>query len=149
MRFLATKEIPVKVTVKTTIDETDPMELIVFGRYFQKENASYLQYEEVLEEVGTVRTIVKVSEGEMLILRSGAIKMRLPFQLQQKLTGSYEMPFGVFETATLARKMEFVPSQEQEHGHAAGQIEIVYDFEMQGSHAGTYHLQIHFQPDHM
>ncbi|GHH97961.1 DUF1934 domain-containing protein [Neobacillus kokaensis] len=142
---MTTNEIPVKVTVKTTIDEADPMELVVFGRYFQKGNASYLKYEEVMEELGTVRTIVKISEEEMLILRSGAIKMRLPFQLQKKLNGSYEMPFGVFETATLAQKMEFTDG----HVQGGGQIDIVYDFEMQGSPAGTYQLKIQFHPVHM
>lgn len=140
---MTTNEIPVKISVKTTINDAAPVELIVFGRYFQKERATYLQYEEVLEEVGTVRTIVKVSQEEMLILRSGAIKMRLPFRLQQKLPGSYELSLGAFETATLAKKMEFTS---QENG--SGQIDIIYDFEMQGAPAGTFQLEIHFQPEH-
>ncbi|WP_235888091.1 DUF1934 domain-containing protein [Neobacillus paridis] len=140
---MTTNEIPVKISVKTTINDAAPVELIVFGRYFQKERAAYLQYEEVLEEVGTIRTIVKVSQEEMLILRSGAIKMRLPFRLQQKLPGSYELSLGAFETATLAKKMEFTS---QENG--SGQIDIIYDFEMQGAPAGTFQLEIHFQPEH-
>lgn len=136
-------EIPVIISVKTTIDEAEPMELIVLGRFYQKETASYLQYEEVLEEVGTVRTIVKASTEEMLILRSGAIKMRLPFRLQEKLKGSYEMSMGIFETATLARKMEYTDDEK-----GSGKIDVIYDFEMQGSPAGIFHLEIHFQPDH-
>lgn len=136
-------EIPVQVSVKTTINGADPMELIVFGRYYQKEKAVYLQYEEVLEEVGTVRTTVKVSKEDMLILRTGAIKMRLPFRLQETLKGSYELPLGAFETTTTARKMDYT-----DHGNNSGRIEIVYDFEMQGSPAGTFHLEILFHPDH-
>jgi uncharacterized beta-barrel protein YwiB (DUF1934 family) len=133
---LANQEIPMKIKVKTTIDEQETFELTVFGRYYQKENASYLQYEEVLEE-GTVRTIVKMAPDSALILRGGAVKMRLPFQLNVKQRGSYELPFGVFETMTLAKRIV----------HSEGLIDILYDFSMQGSPGGTYHLEITFQED--
>ncbi|MFZ7946499.1 DUF1934 domain-containing protein [Neobacillus sp. 19] len=129
-------EIPVKIKVKTTIDEEETFELMVFGRYYQKDQASFLQYEEAHEE-GTVRTIVKVAQDEALILRGGAVKMRLPFQLHKKMRGSYEMPFGTFETLTMAKRIE----------HSEGLIDILYDFTMQGSPAGTYHLEISFQED--
>lgn len=129
-------EIPVKINVKTTIDEQETFELVVFGRAYHKGDAFFLRYEEVLEE-GTVRTIVKVANEEALILRSGAVKMRLPFRLNKILRGSYEMPFGTFETSTMARRIE----------HIEGLIDIVYDFTMQGTPAGTYHLEITFQED--
>jgi uncharacterized beta-barrel protein YwiB (DUF1934 family) len=133
---LSNAEIPVKIIVKTTIDQQETFELTVFGRYYKKENASFLRYEEVLEE-GIVRTIVKVAAEEALILRGGAVKMRLPFRLHEQLRGSYEMPFGVFETTTLARKIE----------HTEGHIDILYDFAMPGSGGGTYHLEITFQEE--
>lgn len=129
-------EIPVKIKVKTTIDQQESMELQVLGRYLEKGAASFLKYEEVQEE-GTVRTIVKVSANEALILRGGAVKMRLPFEVNRVLRGSYEMPFGVFETLTLAKRIE----------HTEGRMEILYDFAMQGEHAGTYHLEITFQEE--
>jgi uncharacterized beta-barrel protein YwiB (DUF1934 family) len=126
----------VKIKVKTTIDQQDSFELTVFGRYYKKNSAAFLQYEEVTEE-GSVRTIVKVAADEALILRSGAVKMRLPFRLGKKVSGSYEMPFGRFETTTAAKRIE----------HSDGAIDILYDFSMQGSQAGTYHLEITFQED--
>ncbi|MGG3469435.1 DUF1934 domain-containing protein [Neobacillus pocheonensis] len=129
-------EIPVKIKVKTTIDRQESFELITFGRYFQKGEASFLKYEEVQEE-GTVRTIVKLAGNEALILRGGAVKMRLPFELNRVLRGSYEMPFGVFETMTLAKRIE----------HTEGRIDILYDFTLQGEPAGTYHLEITFQEE--
>ncbi|MFK9091593.1 DUF1934 domain-containing protein [Bacillus salipaludis] len=133
---MANTEMPVKIKVKTTIDQQETMELTVFGRYFQKGGAAFLKYEEVLEE-GTVRTIVKVAPEEALILRGGAVKMRLPFRLHKIQQGSYEMPFGTFETLTMAKRIE----------HSDGLIDILYDFTMQGSPTGTYHLEITFQED--
>jgi uncharacterized beta-barrel protein YwiB (DUF1934 family) len=137
---LANTDIPVKITVKTTIDQDETFELTVFGRYYQKERASFLHYVEVTDE-GDVTTIVKVSAEDALILRSGALKMRLPFRLHEKLTGSYEMPFGVFETTTMAKKMEHSYQQ------GLGAIDIVYDFAMHGASGGTYRLEITFQED--
>ncbi|MDR6999406.1 DUF1934 domain-containing protein [Neobacillus niacini] len=137
---MSTPEIPVRIKVKTTIDQQESFELQLFGQYFEKENASYLKYEEAMEE-GSVRTIVKMAAKEGLILRGGAVKMRLPFELNRKLNGSYEMPFGQFETTTLTKNLQ--------HSFENGQglIDILYDFTLQGSPSGTYHLQITFQED--
>lgn len=133
-------EIPVKINVKTTIDRQETFELTVFGRYFQKGNADFLQYEEVIEE-GNVRTIVKMAQNEALILRGGALKMRLPFELNRKLNGSYELPFGQFGTETKARRMDY------SYENGKGRFEILYDFSMEGSPQGTYHLEIVFQEE--
>lgn len=132
-------EIPVKVTVKTTIHQSgskETIELVVFGRYYKKEQASFLQYVEETEE-GSIRTIVKMAADEALILRSGAIKMRMPFRLHKKMFGSYEMPFGRFETTATAKSIEL----------GQGFFNILYDFSMQGNPAGTYHLEITFQEE--
>jgi uncharacterized beta-barrel protein YwiB (DUF1934 family) len=128
--------IPVKIKVKTTIDRQETFELTVFGRYYKKGDASFLQYEEVMEE-GSVRTVVKVAGDEALILRSGAVKMRLPFKLHKEVTGSYEMPFGRFLATTIAKRIKL----------ADGLIDILYDFALQGSPMVTYHLEISFQEE--
>jgi uncharacterized beta-barrel protein YwiB (DUF1934 family) len=133
-------EMPVKVKVKTTIDNKESFELVVFGQFFEKDNASFLKYEEAHEE-GTVRTIVKLAGDEALILRGGAVKMRLPFRLNTRLNGSYELPFGVIETTTLARELDFHVD------NGKGRIAIVYDFAMQGELAGRYQLEISFQAE--
>ncbi|MFP3359432.1 DUF1934 domain-containing protein, partial [Planococcus sp. SIMBA_143] len=72
---------PVKVHLKTKItigEESDSFELVSFGRYYEKGDAIFLKYDEVQEE-GTTHTIVKVTDRQALILRSGAVKMRMAF----------------------------------------------------------------------
>lgn len=137
---MSSPEVPVKITVRTTIDGQETFELTVFGRYFQKGSADFLQYEEEIEE-GTVRTIVKMAGEEALILRGGALKMRLPFELNRKLNGSYELTFGQFATETKARRMEY------SYLNGSGRFDILYDFTMDGAPAGTYHLEIAFQEE--
>ena len=79
---LQTEQLPVKITVNTTIQngtEKETYELITFGYYVKKTKSVFLRYEEFLEE-GTINTIVKISGQEGSILRTGAVKMRIPFQ---------------------------------------------------------------------
>ena len=128
--------IPVKINVRTTINNEETLELVVFGQYYLKNGARFLQYDETTEE-GTVHTIVKTAHDKALILRSGAVKMRLPFQLHKTLNGSYEMPFGRFETTTTTREL----AQDE------NSFDILYDFTLQGAPSGTYHLEITFQED--
>jgi uncharacterized beta-barrel protein YwiB (DUF1934 family) len=129
-----------KITVKTTIvqeDHKEIMESTATGEFFQKENASYLQYEESSDQ-GSIRTTVKVAGNEALILRNGAVKMRLPFALYQPMRGTYKLPFGKFETMTLAKNISL----------SKGKIDLLYDFSMQGAPSvGTYHLEITFQEE--
>jgi uncharacterized beta-barrel protein YwiB (DUF1934 family) len=133
-------EVPVKINVKTTINHDETFELMVFGTYFEKGNAAYLRYEEAVDE-GNVRTIVKMAHNDALILRGGAIKMRLPFELNRKLNGSYEMPFGQFATVTKAKRIDY--SYENGKGHFG----VLYDFSMEGAEASTYQLEIAFQEE--
>ena len=60
---LQTEQLPVKITVNTTIQdgtEKETYELITFGYYVKKTKSVFLRYEEFLEE-GTINTIVKIS----------------------------------------------------------------------------------------
>jgi uncharacterized beta-barrel protein YwiB (DUF1934 family) len=133
------------IHIKTTVFQDNSKEIIestASGRFYQKDNAYFLQYEEETGE-GGIRTIVKLAEEEALILRNGAVKMRMPFKLHKELKGSYELPFGKFEIAAVAKKLKH--SYNKENGE--GYIDLLYDFSMQGTPAGTYHLEITFQED--
>lgn len=133
----------VKINVKTTIfqdQNRDMIETSAVGHFYQKDKSSYLQYEETGEE-GNIKTIIKIAEKEALILRSGAVKMRLPFVPGRKMSGSCELPFGKLDTTTFTKKIEY--SYHAESGE--GFIHIYYDFSVQGApHAGTYQLEITF-----
>jgi uncharacterized beta-barrel protein YwiB (DUF1934 family) len=134
----------VKVNVKTTIFQDGHEEIIegtAQGDFIQKATSSYLQYDEISDQ-GGIRTIVKMAGDEALILRTGAVKMKLPFKLNQEMSGSYEMPFGKFETMTVAKNIDLC------YDNNKGKIDLRYDFSMQGAPSvGTYHLEITFQEE--
>ena len=143
---LQTEQLPVKITVNTTIQngtEKETYELITFGYYVKKAKSVFLRYEEFLEE-GTINTIVKVSGQEGSILRSGAVKMRIPFQQNKSLTGRYETPYGVMELDTVTSRVHHSFDEDLKKG----EFDFLYRLNMQGSYAGTYHTTISFEEDH-
>ena len=140
------QQVPVKIHVKTMIyngKAKESIEWIGIGQYLEKETSKYIKYDEIIEE-GTIKTIVKISEKEGLILRSGAVKMRLPFLMNKKKIGSYESPYGVFQLVTDTKRLELELERQQK---TAGTLDILYDLKMQGSNNGTYHMTISFKEE--
>ncbi|SFB03434.1 DUF1934 domain-containing protein [Bacillus sp. cl95] len=141
-----TDTISVKIHVKTAIHHEgneEVYELTTMGRYDKRDEALFLRYEEIAEE-GTIKTIVKISKGEALILRSGAVKMRMPFRIGEACIGSYETPYGTLSTLALANKIDHMDMTDTNRG---GHVEIKYDLSIQGETAGTYHLQLTFKEE--
>lgn len=139
------QQVPVKLHVTTHIyngKNKESIEWIGFGQYLEKDTSKYIKYEEIIEE-GTIKTIIKITEKEGLILRSGAVKMRLPFLINKQKVGSYESPYGVFQLVTDTKRLAL----EVEQQATTGSLDILYDLKMQGSNNGTYHMTISFKEE--
>ena len=106
------------------------------GRYTAKKDSAYLQYEEELDGQ-KIQTIVKFGNEEALIMRSGAIKMRLPLAREEERIGDYQNgPMSLklqVKTTTLA----FIQEQER-----TGKFQAVYALYAEGSILGQYELSI-------
>jgi uncharacterized beta-barrel protein YwiB (DUF1934 family) len=141
----SSEQIPVKIHLRTDIqhgDEKDSFELIAFGRYYKKGNSAYLKYDEVQEE-GTVHTIVKMASENALILRSGAVKMRLSFDEAHELNGSYETEIGTLLLTTTTNKLKYKEDEENK----SGEFQVQYELHMQGSSVGQYQMVISFKEE--
>lgn len=139
------EQVPVKIRVSTHIyngKTKDSIEWNGFGQYLEKDNSKYIKYEEKMEE-GIIKTIIKITEKEGLILRSGAVKMRLSFLLNKKRNGSYESPYGVFLVETETKRMSLDVSSSS----LSGSFDLLYELKMQGKSNGTYHMTIDFKED--
>lgn len=145
MSNVSAQQVPVKIHVTTQIhngNNKESIEWIGFGQYLEKDNSKYIKYEEIIEE-GTIKTIIKVSENEGLILRSGAVKMRLPFVLNKQQNGSYDSPYGVFQLVTNTKRITLELYNDQ----TSGMLDLLYDLKMQGNKNGTYHMTIVFKEE--
>jgi uncharacterized beta-barrel protein YwiB (DUF1934 family) len=115
---------------------------MAFGRLQKTENATFLRYNEEME-VGTVATTIKLSPKGALILRSGAIKMRMNFSERQTLPGTYQTPFGTMQTETHTEKLSYLSQPNINEGT----VDLIYNLTIQGSLAGTYHMTITYKEE--
>ncbi|PSL40584.1 uncharacterized beta-barrel protein YwiB (DUF1934 family) [Planomicrobium soli] len=127
------------VTIKLTTTIRQPnvadqvMEMRSKGTLTEKNNLRYLQYAEKQEDL-EIRTVVKLSEDEALILRSGGLQMRLPFLLHKEQTGSLTSTQGSFMLTTKAHELSVSDNR----------FKVRYDLAMGTEHVGEYEMEIQF-----
>lgn len=139
------EQLPVIIKVKTDIkqgQETENYEFITIGRFQQTATASFLRYDEEME-VGKVTTTIKLSKDGASILRSGALNMKMTFQKQLTMPGTYQSPYGTMQTEAHTHQLSYHFQPEIKEGS----VELVYDLTIQGSLAGTYHLNITYKEE--
>ncbi|WP_170008399.1 DUF1934 domain-containing protein [Bacillus fonticola] len=132
---------PVNIHLKNEIardDETETFELRLTGQYVHKGNDHYLLYEEHQEE-GTVQTVVKWRSGRALIMRKGAVGMRMEHIEGETTEGAYDSPYG--KLAMQANTIKIDSHVDDANGHVTFQ----YDLTMQGSSIGMYTMAVAFK----
>ncbi|MFJ7954004.1 DUF1934 domain-containing protein [Lysinibacillus sp. NPDC096418] len=117
--------------------ESETLEMWLNGHLLEKAGSMYLKYEEV-QENKTIRTTMKLGEEQALIMRAGAVKMRLPLNIVEQQIGHYESEIGSIPLVIHTTKMTFT-----RHG-VSGDFYVQYDLLMSGQSVGNYTLDIKF-----
>ena len=91
----------------------------------------------------TVKTAIQNGQDKEAYELTTFVKMRLLFQKNETLTGSYDSPYGVLEMQTSTTRI----SHKFDENVRKGEIDLLYDLRVDGSLAGTYHLTILFEED--
>lgn len=107
----------------------------VTGQQIVKNGASYIQYEE--EHDGqTIQSTIKLGHDEALIMRSGAVKMRLPLAVGETRNGQYKNEHMALPLVVKTKKLRF-----EEQGQL-GSFTVHYELHADGSLLGKYELSI-------
>ncbi len=101
------------------------------GELTIKGKQPYLVYEEMQNEK-SVRTTVKLSSDSALILRSGGVKMRLPFRLGEPQVGSYDTDYGTMMITINTKQLKV----------EVGQFRVEYELLINEEVVGTYTLEL-------
>ncbi|MBJ7894989.1 YwiB family protein [Bacillus atrophaeus] len=128
------QETPITLHVKSVIADDGKEEVIEFrtsGFYHVKQNKVYLSYYEE-HDLGKVKTVVKVSESEVFVMRSGAVKMNQRFVPGVSTIAKYKMSFGELELTTSTKSIQ------SDIGKERGRISIAYDM-----HVGDEQQHLH------
>ena len=124
-------------TIRPIDGESETFEMWLNGELLEKAGSLYLRYEEVQEQK-TIRTTMKLGEEQALIMRAGAVKMRLPLNIFEQQIGHYESEFGSVPLVIQTKKMTFVRQE------VRGDFHVQYDLQMSGQSVGNYTLDITF-----
>ena len=86
---------------------------------------------------------MKIKDGEVLILRSGAVGMRLHFKEGKTTPGTFQSLYGLLQTEAETKRVDILMDEQIRQGR----LGIVYDFKIQGSSAGTYYMNIDYKEE--
>ena len=118
-------------TIRHPNVQEETINIEIKGTLTLKGEQYYLVYEEMQDQKKT-RTTVKLGGQTALILRSGGVKMRLPFERGELQTGSYDTQYGTLIITTNTKHLHF------DDGHFQVEYELIINEEV----AGTYTLEL-------
>ena len=124
-------------TIRPIDGESETLEMWLNGHLLEKAGSMYLKYEEMQDDK-TIRTTMKLGEEQALIMRGGAIKMRLPLNIVEQQIGHYESEIGSIPLVIHTKKMTFTRHE------VSGDFFVEYDLLMSGQSVGNYTLDIKF-----
>lgn len=124
-------------TIRPIDGESEGYEMLLTGQLLEKAGSIYLKYEEVQEDK-TIRTTMKLGNEQALIMRNGAIKMRLPLNIIEQQMGHYESELGSMPLVIDTKEMTFTKKA------VRGDFHVQYDLLMGGQSVGNYTLDITF-----
>lgn len=131
--------INVKGTQTDISNDTNTVELITEGKYYQKGSNYYVTYKEseVTGMLGTTTTL-KVGNGVVTLMRFGKVNNQFVFQKGQKHISSYETEYGVFTIGVYAENVNI------DINDTGGEICVGYQIEIDNQSAGknNFYMQI-------
>ncbi|HEX7064203.1 MAG TPA: DUF1934 domain-containing protein [Bacillales bacterium] len=132
-------KIPVVIDLVTEVNNEAGKETTsnqVNGTILTKENTTYIRYKEEIEDTGSVRNVIKISEEEVTIIRNGAVGMHQRFLEGQTTEGFYDTQFGTMNMETVTKRVDY----DWRPREGTGNIELAYQLKLQGNDLGRVTL---------
>jgi len=111
-----TKEVFIKIKGLQAGPEADgePIEMMVVGEYYYKNNKHYILYEEVMEgETKPTKNRIKVAPGYMELTKSGLVSVHMTFEENTKNITHYYTPYGSITMGIDGKKVEIEESENE------------------------------------
>ncbi|MDQ0162649.1 DUF1934 domain-containing protein [Bacillus alveayuensis] len=112
------RNIPVHINVHNEMaqgNEKEKFEFYTTGQYYTKDKYIYLSYLEE-QDFGQIKTLLKISDEEVLLIRSGAINMRQRFKENVETVTNYETPYGMMRLVTHTKSLLWSSYEEPKRG---------------------------------
>lgn len=113
------------------------------GQLYEKEDQTYLRYEEELEGLGQVQNTLKIEDQQVKVIRHGAVTMNHVYRLGETTQGLYHSPLGPLGMETKTTQLQYEPILDGTSG--AGKFLLGYELRLNEEHAGSFTLEIGFK----
>ncbi|RNA67858.1 DUF1934 domain-containing protein [Alteribacter keqinensis] len=137
----------VHIHMKTQINDQGRKEtntVKATGRLMSKGQVTYLRFEEPAEEgIDKTMQTVKVQQGEMSVIRKGAVNMNQRFVTGVETEGTYHSPYGPMRMLTDTKNVRFL----WDESASKGEIQLSYALTLQGEFAGDYEMRVTLKED--
>lgn len=133
-----TKEVLVRVRgIQSEETDSDTIELITPGTYYQRNGKHYILYDEAIEDVDIVtHNRVQASPDKIEVFKRGAVETHMVFETGKKSMANYLTPIGLI---VLGLTTESINIEEEEN---AIHVSIRYALEMNGEQVASCSLGI-------
>ncbi|AWB42880.1 DUF1934 domain-containing protein [Paenibacillus sp. CAA11] len=115
------------------------------GEVFTKGSSVFVRYEEPEKgpKGGVTRTMIRISDNVLKIMRHGEVESEQTFQQGQRLPGFYRSPYTTFQLSTATHSLH------KKMNGASGSIEWTYDLYVFEELSGQFALSLHIQEDNI
>ncbi len=120
--------------------DKETIEMHTIGEHFLKGNTVYLRYNEE-HELGFVKTTVKISPDEVMVMRSGAVTMKQRFIQGQKTMTDYATPFGKLQLEINTNSLLI------DHTELEDRLVVLYDLQIDENEKHVHKLMITYKED--
>lgn len=134
-----TKDVIISICGLQNGPETDgePIEMIVAGEYFYKNNKHYILYEEVMEgESQVTKNRIKISDGQMELTKHGVVNVNMLFEENVKNITQYYTPYGALSMGIEGKKVAITESEDEID------VKVEYAMEMNGEFVADCNIAI-------
>ncbi|WLD93207.1 DUF1934 domain-containing protein [Alkalihalobacillus sp. AL-G] len=135
---------PITISLHSISDQSGEQEEIRFsapGTLYQKESATYVRYEEVINETDKVNTTIKITDGDATIIRRGAVSMRQQFIQGEQTDGTYGSLYGPIKIGTDTKSMDFKWDERTKVGALSLEYRVLFEGEETGNHQLSIRLK--------
>ena len=139
-----TKEVLVTIRgmqfTKQEEGDLEPIEVIMAGDYYRKNNKHYVIYDEVIEGFdGTTRNIIKLQEDCVYIIKKGVANVHMTFEKNKKNVTCYDTPYGSLMLGINAKNIDIHEEEDDI------QVKVEYALELNYEHLANCNIRMAIQ----
>ncbi|MCI9376939.1 MAG: DUF1934 family protein [Eubacterium sp.] len=139
-----TKEVLVTIRgmqfTKQEEGDLEPIEVIMAGDYYRKNNKHYVIYDEVIEGFdGTTRNIIKLQEDCVDIIKKGVANVHMTFEKNKKNVTCYDTPYGSLMLGINAKNIDIHEEEDDI------QVKVEYALELNYEHLANCNIRMAIQ----